>query len=100
MGGVWERQIRFVRNVLASLLYKHGTQLDDGILKTFLCEYAAIVNSRPLTVENVNDPLTPNHLRIFKSKIVLPPLGNFQSTSLYSQKRWHRIQYFVNEFGD
>ena len=28
-GGVWERQIRSVRNVLASLLESHGTQLDD-----------------------------------------------------------------------
>ena len=56
MGGVWERQIRSVRNVLAYLLYKHGTQLDDERLRTFLCESAAIVNSRLLTVENVNDP--------------------------------------------
>ena len=103
MGGVWERQIRSVRNVLATLLYKHGTQLDDESLKTFLCESAAIVNSRPLTVDNVNDPtsaapLTPNHLLTFKSKVVLQPPGNFQSTCLYSRKRWRRTQYLVNEF--
>ena len=103
MGGVWERQIRSVRNVLASLLYKHGTQLDDESLRTFLCESAAIVNSRPLSVDNLNDPLstaplTPNHLLTFKSKVVLPPPGNFPSTSLYSQKRWRRTQYLVNEF--
>lgn len=103
MGGVWERQIRSVRNVLATLLYKHGTQLDDESLRTFLCESAAIVNSRPLTVDNVNDPtsvtpLTPNHLLTFKTKVVLPPPGNFQSTSLYSRKRWRRTQYLVNEF--
>ncbi|MCG7878636.1 MAG: hypothetical protein N0C90_20255, partial [Candidatus Thiodiazotropha endolucinida] len=103
MGGVWERQIRSVRNVLATLLYKHGTQLDDESLRTFLCESAAIVNSRPLTVDNVNDPtsvtpLTPNHLLTFKTKVVLPPPGNFQSTSLYSRKRWRRTQHLVNEF--
>ena len=103
MGGVWERQIRSVRNVLATLLYKQGTQLDDESLRTFLCESAAIVNSRPLTVDNVNDPasaapLTPNHLLTFKSKVVLQPPGNFQSTCLYSRKRWRRTQYLVNEF--
>ena len=36
MGGVWERQIRSVRNVLASLLESHGTQLDDESLSTFM----------------------------------------------------------------
>ena len=51
MGGVWERQIRSVRNVLITLLHKHGQQLDDESLRTFLIESAAIVNSRPLTVE-------------------------------------------------
>ena len=29
MGGAWERQIRTVRNVLASLLAQHAAQLDD-----------------------------------------------------------------------
>lgn len=103
MGGVWERQIRSVRNVIASLLYKHGTQLNDESLRTFLYESAAIVNSRPLTVDNINDPLsvtplTPNHLLTMKTKVVLPPPGNFPSTSLYSHKRWRRTQYLVNEF--
>ena len=32
MGGVWERQIRSVRNVLSSLLQKNGRQLDDESL--------------------------------------------------------------------
>ena len=29
MGGVWERQIRTVRNVMSVLLDQHGNQLDD-----------------------------------------------------------------------
>ena len=33
MGGVWERQIRSVRNVLNSLMYQHGSQLDDEVLE-------------------------------------------------------------------
>ena len=56
MGGVWERQIRTVRNVLASLLQDNGQQLDDESLRTLMCEAEAIVNSRPLTVTQLTDP--------------------------------------------
>lgn len=103
MGGVWERQIRSVRNVLSALLLKNGTHLDDESLRTFLYEVAAIVNSRPLSVENLNDsnspmPLTPNHLLTMKSNVILPPPGNFQSTDIYSRKRWRRVQYLVDQF--
>ena len=78
MGGVWERQIRSVRNIISTLLSQLGTQLDDESLRTFMCEAAGIVNSRPLTPGSLNDPLsdeplTPNHLLTMKSKIVLPP---------------------------
>ncbi|XP_053391973.1 uncharacterized protein LOC128554688 [Mercenaria mercenaria] len=67
MGGVWERQIRSVRSVLMYLLESHGSQLDDESLRTFLHEASAIINCRPLTVENIHDPhsttpLTPNLL--------------------------------------
>ena len=66
MGGVWERQIRTVRNVLTSLMHDFAASLDDEALRTF-CEAMAIVNSRPLAVNSLNDslaakPLTPNHL--------------------------------------
>lgn len=49
-----------------------GSHLDDEMLRTFMCEAAAIVNSRPLTVANIHDPnslepLTPNHLLTMKS---------------------------------
>ena len=103
MGGVWERQIRSVRNVLSALMCDHGTQLDDESLRTLMCEAAAIVNSRPLSVQNLNDPvslepLTPNHLLTMKSKLILPPPGQFQRSDLYCRKRWRRIQYLANEF--
>ena len=102
-GGVWERQIRTVRSVMSALLEKNGAQLDDEALRTFLCEVEAIINSRPLTVDNLNDPdslnpLTPNHLLTMKSKVILPPPGMFQSPDLYSRKRWRRIQHLANEF--
>ncbi|XP_067023051.1 uncharacterized protein [Acropora muricata] len=102
-GGVWERQIRTVRGVMSALLEKNGSQLDDEALRTFLCEVEAIINSRPLTVDNLNDPdslnpLTPNHPLTMKSKVILPPPGMFQSPDLYSRKRWRRIQHLANEF--
>ena len=103
MGGVWERQIRSVRNVLASLLESHGTQLDDESLRTFMVEAEAIVNCRPLAVNTINssqspEPLTPNHLLTMKSKEVMPPPGDFQRADLYLSKRWRRVQYLANEF--
>lgn len=80
-----------------------GTQLDDESLRTFVYEVAAIVNSQPLTTDNLNDPrslepLTPNHLLTQKSKVLLSPPGAFQSADLYCRKRWRRVQYLVNEF--
>lgn len=103
MGGVWERQIRSVRSVLSVLLDDKGTQLDDASLSTFICEADAIINSRPLTVDDLRDPdslspLTPNHLLTMKSKIVLPPPGNCQDADKYSRRRWRRIQHLANEF--
>ena len=47
MGGVEERQIRTVRNVLYSLMHDFGGSLDNESLRTFLCATMAIVNCRP-----------------------------------------------------
>ena len=103
MGGVWERQIRSVRNVMSALLHHHGSQLDDEGLRNFLYEAAAIVNSRPLTVDTLNDPLSspplsPNLLLTIKTNVILPPPGNFQKSDIYSRKHWRRVQYLPNQF--
>jgi len=103
MGGIWERQIRTTRSVLSSLLLDQGTQLDDEALRTLMTEAESIVNSRPLTVENLSDPLaseplTPNHLLTLKTQVVLPPPGKFEPPDTYSRKRWHRVQYMENQF--
>ena len=63
----------------------------------------SILNCRPLTTENLNDPssiepLTPNHIVMMKSNVVLPPPSEFQRADLYSRKRWRRVQYLVNQF--
>ena len=103
MGGVWERQIRTVRNVFDALLDDHGTQLDEESLRTFMCEAESIVNSRPLTTNNLTstdgtEPLTPNHLLTMKSRVLLPPPRQFQRADIYLVKRWRRVQYLVNQF--
>ena len=101
MGGVWERQIRTVRSVLSALLETNGSQLNDEALRTFMCEAEAVVNSRPLTAGNLTsadtvEALTPNHLLTGKSKVVLPPPGNFQEADKYAKKWWRRVQHLTN----
>ena len=98
-----ERQIRTVRRVLQSMLKNAGTQLDDESLRTLMYEVAAIVNGRPLSVDNISDanslcPLTPNTILTMKGNIILPPPGEFQREDAYSRKRWRRVQHLANEF--
>ena len=103
MGGVWERQIRTIRNVLSAILNQNKSRLDAASLRTFLYEAMAIVNSRPLTAQNLYDPtgptpLTPNYLLTMKSTLILPPPGKFVPEDVYARKRWRKVQYLANEF--
>ena len=79
-GGVSERQIRTTRSILHSILNDYQGRLDTSSLRTFLYELMAIISSRPLTYQCLNDPkslepLTPNHLLTIKNKTLLPPRG-------------------------
>lgn len=99
MGGIWERQIRTIRSVLTAILDQSAQKLDSTSLRTLMYEVMAIVNSRPLTAEHLNDPtgpepLTPNHILTMKSAVILPPPGKFVKEHLYLQKRWHRVRVF------
>lgn len=102
MGGVWERQIRSIRSILAALMREHGKMLDDESLRTLLVEVECIINSRPLTFpsSDPNDlnPLTPSNILTMKAKVVMPPPGCFQRTDMYLRKRWRRVQYLANLF--
>ena len=87
MGGIWERQIRSARNILASLLRTHSSSLDEESLNTLFTEVEAIVNSRPLVVETINDvnsevALSPSHLLMMKPKVVMPPPHAFGKPDL------------------
>ena len=104
MGGVWERQIRSARTILSSILKSHPARLNDEGLRTLLVEVEAVINSRPLTAENLSDetvePLTPNHLLTMKSKVVFPPPGAFEAADVYCRKRWRAVQHLCNQFWD
>ena len=85
-----------------SLLWDHAGRLDDEALRTLLCEAESIINSRPLSTENLADPsaevLTPNHILTMKSRVVLSPPGAFTSEDIYCRKRWRAVQYLANQF--
>ena len=80
MGGVWERQIRTTRNILEGLLRTHSLSLNGKSSRTLMTEVELIVNSRPPTVETLNDansptPISPSNLLTLKSSAVMPPPG-------------------------
>ena len=43
-------------------------------------------------------PLSPANILTMKSKLVMPPPGEFSKPDLYRRKRWRRIQHVINEF--
>ena len=100
-GGVWERQIRSVRNVLNSTVALSSSRLDDTSLRCLFYEAMSIINSRPLSTvgdDPSEEPLTPNHLITMKSALPLPPPGIFMKEDVYARKRWRRIQYLTEQF--
>ena len=102
-GGVWERQIRTTRSILNTVLNDYKGRLDTSSLRTFLYEVMAIINSRPLTYQCLNDPkslepLTPNHVLTKKNKTLLPPPGNFVKEEIYARKRWRKVQLLAKQF--
>ena len=91
MGGVWERQIRSARSILSSLMQTYDKSLDEKSLATLMAETGGILNSRPLTTDNISDltsslPLSPSNLLTMKSKIILPPSGDFSRFFIQPQK--------------
>ena len=92
MGGVWERQIRSARAILASMLKTHGKSLDNESLLTLMTEVEGILNSWPMTVEMINHPssfrqLAPANILTMKSNVNIPPPGNFLRPDLYCRRQ-------------
>jgi len=99
MGGVYERMIRTVRKILTGMLIDK-CRLTDDILRTFLCEVEAIVNSRPLTKmsDDPKDdlPLTPSSFLSVEDGPTLSP-GQFSAGDMY-RRRWRYTQYLADVF--
>ena len=103
LGGVWERQLHSARMILSSLMRTHGLSLSGEAFHTFMAEVAAVLNSRPLTVDNLSNlydpsPLCPSQLLMLKFKVILPPPGQFLPEDINSQRQWRRIEYLANKF--
>ncbi|KAK7930586.1 hypothetical protein WMY93_006981 [Mugilogobius chulae] len=102
MGGVWERMIGLVRNILDGLLLKtSNTRLTHEVLVTLMAEVMAIMNARPL-VPVTTDPetpeiLSPAMLLTQKASPVLSPPGNFELKDLY-KAQWRQVQGLADCF--
>ena len=55
MGGIRERQIRYARSIVSSLLRTQSRSLDEESLNNLFTEVKTIINSRPLVVETISD---------------------------------------------
>ena len=99
MGGVWERMIRVVRNVLLAITPKQTLYDDD--LVTLFTEGEAIVNSHSLTNVPFEDgedtPLTPNHLLPLNPAVV-PPCILTEESDNYSRQRLRIVQFSADQF--
>ena len=74
MGGIWERMIRSVRQILRAMLKEQI--VSDEVLLTIMAEVVNILNLKPLSRNSDNpqdeQPITPNHLLHLRSCRVCP----------------------------
>lgn len=82
MGGVWEYQIRIVRNIFIVLLSYFGFQVDDEFLCIFFVEVEVIVNCYLFIIDDLNSVdglvlFVLCQLLIMKFSVVLFSFGVF-----------------------
>ncbi len=99
MGGVWERMIRSVRDILKALVKQQ--LLHDEALLTFMAEVERILNDRPITQASCDkddpEPLTPSKLLLLKNNSSIP-YGVFCKNDVYARRWWRQAQYLANVF--
>jgi hypothetical protein len=95
-GGLWERLIRLLKQLLCKTLGK--TLLTYEELETVLCDCESVINSRPLThvSEDVTDlvPITPNMFLLDLKEVGLVDCDAVESGRL---NRWSTYQQKVKE---
>ena len=97
-----ERQIRTVKSVLHNILFEHKDKLDDDTFSTFLAEVEGIVNSRPLSVQDLNNPdttlIAPINLSTQKSSIVNTFPGHFTERDVHLRQTYCQVQFLSDVF--
>ena len=99
MGGVWERLVRSVKEVLMALL--QDKVLTDPQLATLLTEVESILNNRPLTHISSNsedlEALTPNHLLLGLHK-QWGRIVDVDAKDVTSRRHWRQVQGLAHLF--
>ena len=101
-GGVFERMIRSVRQIMDNMFLVFGDhQITTEILTTFFAEVAGILNSRPIVAVS-SDPecpetLSPSVLLTGKTRPATAD-GEFGPEDLYARNWWRTSQYLADQF--
>ena len=102
-GGVWEWQMKSVKNILRTCLHNLGLRVlnwDD--LYTFLQECVCILSITPLWEysfdPNNSRPLTPNMLLTLRDNLPTCDVFSDKDDLAYDSKRWRRVQYLSDQF--
>lgn len=98
-GGVWEREIRSVKNALYSTV---GAQpVPEEVLSTVLTEVEGILNSKPLGYVSSDasdpDPITPNVLLMGWPDGSLPQVV-YPESELLTRRRWKHSPVLADHF--
>ncbi|XP_067674964.1 uncharacterized protein [Haliotis asinina] len=98
-GGVWEREIRSVKDGLKVAL---GDQsVTESVLQTVLVEVEGILKSKPLGYVSTDakdvDPITPNILLMGRRDASLPQVV-YPAHELLGRKRWRHSQVLADQF--
>ena len=108
MGGVWERAIGQIRQIIqAYLLPINQRLLSREEFHTMILHAARIVNSTPLhdapESPNISQPITPHHLITQRDDTCLekysrPTNFNHDDLLAYGKHRWKRAEALADEF--
>lgn len=98
-GGVWEREIRSVKQALYTTV---GAQAQaEEVLRTVLIEVEGLLNSKPLGYVSSSvadpDPVTPSLLLMGRRDGSLPQVV-YPATELLSRRRWRHSQILTDHF--